>query len=65
MIDLSKLKSRKLALTLITAATIVANKQFNLGLDDNMVYALVASVMAYVIGQGLADGKNPERKEGE
>lgn len=50
---LEKLKSRKLWATVIAATLVTLGQQ--LGVSPDMVENLVQLVMAYVIGQGIAD----------
>ena len=61
---MEKLKSRKLIVSLIVAVLVVLNDHFETGISEAAIYKLVALVMAYVIGQGIADhgsqGKKPD-----
>lgn len=48
-----KLKSRKLWVTIISAAALVAGQGF--GLDQNLVSAIAKIAMVYILGQGAVD----------
>ena len=52
-----KLASRKLAVTVFVAVVVAAGEHFGVDLDDTQVYGLVATAIAYVLGQGAIDYK--------
>jgi hypothetical protein len=54
---IEKLKSRKLWVTVITAAVVALSHQ--LGLDQDLTTKLVGLAAAYVLGQGMADINKP------
>ncbi|MCU9930987.1 hypothetical protein OFL77_27015, partial [Escherichia coli] len=54
---LEKLKSRKLWVTVVTAAVVALSNQ--LGIDAELTTKLVGLAAAYVLGQGLADINKP------
>lgn len=56
---LEKLKSRKLWVTVVTAAVVTFSQQ--LGIDPELTTKLVGLAAAYVLGQGLADINNPQK----
>lgn len=47
--------SKKLTITSVTLIVILANKFFDLKLDDMMIQTLVQLVMVYVVGQSAVD----------
>jgi len=55
---IEKLKSRKLWATVIAATLATLGSQ--LGVSPDLVENIVQLVMAYVIGQGIADSRKPE-----
>ncbi len=55
---LEKLKSRKLWVTVVTAAIVTLSGQ--LGIDPELTTKLVGLAAAYVLGQGLADINKPQ-----
>ena len=55
---IEKLKSRKLWATVIAAALATLGGQ--LGVSQDLIENIVQLVMAYVIGQGIADSRKPE-----
>lgn len=62
---MNKLKSRKLWAALAASLLIVLNDQMQLGLSSETIYAIAAAAGAYMLGQGIADAKDPERKDTE
>ncbi len=52
---LEKLKSRKLLVTLGTAALIILNRALGIGIDEETITKLVTLVIGYDVGQGIAD----------
>lgn len=50
-----KLKSRKFWLTVFTALLIIVNRALGLGLDEDTITKVVALVVGYDVGQGLAE----------
>jgi hypothetical protein len=56
-----KLTSRKFLVTLAGVITVITNDYFELGLNNESVFALVSMVASYVIGQGYVDGKKVVR----
>ena len=55
---LDKLKtfvSKKLLITVLTAALVYANNRFQLGMDEATINRLVLLVVGYVIGQAAVD----------
>ena len=49
------LASRKLVVLIIVAVATVLNAKFGKPLDDGTMYALLAAVAAWLIGQGVSD----------
>jgi len=47
--------SKKLTAFLVTVGVILLNKQLDLGLGDNDIYAISGGLGAYTVGQGLSD----------
>jgi len=47
--------SKKLSAFLVTIGVILLNKQLDLGLGENDIYAITGGLGAYVVGQGLSD----------
>lgn len=51
--------SKKFWAAVVAAGVPIANHFFNLGLTQEIVMQIVSPVVAYILGQGLADlGKN-------
>ena len=47
--------SKKLSAFLVTIGVILLNKQLDLGLGENDIYAISGGLGAYVVGQGISD----------
>ena len=47
--------SKKLSAFLATIGVILLNKQLDLGLGENDIYAITGGLGAYTLGQGLSD----------
>jgi hypothetical protein len=47
--------SKKLTAFLVTISVILLNKQLDLGLGENDIYAITGGLGAYTVGQGLSD----------
>ena len=47
--------SKKLSAFLATVGVILLNKQLDLGLGENDIYAITGGLGAYTVGQGLSD----------
>lgn len=56
MINLDKLKSRKLLMALGATVLIAINDQYALGMTQDTINAIVGITITYVIGQGFVDG---------
>ena len=52
---MEKLASRKLWVTIIAGAIVVIGDKFGIELDQQALYALAGTVMAYVLGQAQID----------
>jgi hypothetical protein len=55
-----KLKSRKLWVTVVTAALVTLGSQ--MGIDEATTTKLVGIAAAYLLGQGIADAATPTKK---
>lgn len=60
---MGKLLSRKLAVTLLTAAIVAVNKALGLGLSEEEVLALVGLAVSYLVAQGWVDGREVVKNE--
>ena len=47
--------SKKLTAFLVTIGVILLNKQLDIGLGENDIYAITGGLGAYTVGQGLSD----------
>jgi len=54
-VDLGSLKSKKLVVTLLAAAAIVANDLAGKPVSDESMYTLLGILGTYILGQGVAD----------
>lgn len=52
---MSQLRSRKLWMSLVTAALVVANRGLGLNLPEESVLAVAGIAVSYVLGQGAVD----------
>lgn len=57
----AKLGSRKFLVTLAGVITVIANDYFDLGLNNESVFAVVSICASYILGQGYVDGKKAKR----
>ncbi len=48
-------------MTVAGIITVVANDYFELGLNNETVFAVVSLAASYILGQGYADGKKSVR----
>ena len=55
--NMSKLKSRKFWMTVISALLVVLNEGLGLGIDSETVLAFAGIVMSYILGQSHVDAK--------
>lgn len=52
-----KLTSRKLWMSIVSAALVIANEGFDLGISNESVMAFAAIVMSFIFSQGYVDAK--------
>ena len=52
---MSKLKSRKFWMAVVTALLVIANEGLDLNLPSDAIKTVAAVVIGYLIGEGLAD----------
>lgn len=58
---MNKLKSRKLWMAVAGAVLVIANEGLGLNLPEDSILALAGILIAYILGQGLVDAKQPPR----
>tara|TARA_R100000808_G_scaffold8880_1_gene24784 strand:+ start:774 stop:947 length:174 start_codon:yes stop_codon:yes gene_type:complete len=54
----SKLKSRKLWMSVISGVLVVLNEGLGIGIDSNTVLGFSGIIMSYILGQSFVDAKN-------
>lgn len=54
---MSKLKSRKFWMAVVSSVVVIANDGLDLGLPADAIYSIAGIVMAYIFGQGYVDGQ--------
>ena len=56
---MSRLKSRKFWVTVLTGTLLVVARAMELDLDETTVHGIVATVIGYLASQGWVDSKKP------
>ncbi|OEH86264.1 hypothetical protein BHU72_12070 [Desulfuribacillus stibiiarsenatis] len=57
---MSKIKSRKFWMAVVSGALVVANEGLGLDLPIEAVMTVAAVAIGYILGQGYVDGKEQE-----
>ena len=57
---MSKLKSRKFWMAVVTAGIAVANKGLDLNLPEESIMTVAGVVVAYILGESLVDARHVE-----